>query len=202
MMRHDKITNALEITCPFPHFFDEVEEHHQFGSGYRRKIVHIRADYDGRKWWNTIWPYHDELATPEIRREVDTIYEALISKEAFPNLDALRSFCAASPQALANERATNEYNFYLESVYCGYWLRCITRDNDYNLYLHAFLLSDSTRQMYSYLDELEVSQPALDMGNASTLLKQKFPALTADAAAKTVSQWKKRFQVGGTQNGN
>lgn len=119
-MRHDNIINALEVNCPFPEFFHEKEEPKDIGSRYRRKLVHIRADYDGSKWWNTIWPCHDELATPEARREVDAVYEALISKEAFVDLEALRSFCAEFPQALANETATDEYNFYLESVHCNY----------------------------------------------------------------------------------
>lgn len=199
-MRHDNIINALEVNCPFPEVFHEKEEPKDIGSRYRRKLVHIRADYDGSKWWNTIWSCHDELATPEIRREIDTVYEALVSKDAFADLETLRSFCHEFPHALANETATDEYNFYMESVYCGYWLRCITRDRDYNLYLHAFLLPDLTRQMYFYLDKLEVTALAGDTNSRIACLQEKFPALTNDAAAKTVLCWERRFIAGGNKD--
>lgn len=138
-MKYDDILNVLAVECPFTEVFEEGLEVQGFGSRYPRKLVHIRADYDGIKWWNTVWPCHDELATPEIRREVDAVYSALIAKDAFADLNALRSFCARFPKALASETATDEYNFYFKGTYCHYWLRLITRDKDYNLYLHAFL---------------------------------------------------------------
>lgn len=202
-MRHDNIINALEVNCPFPDVFEEKEASEGTGSRYRRKLVHIRADYDGSKWWNTVWPCHDELATPEIRREVDAVYEALISKDAFKDLETLRSFCSEFPQALANESATDEYNFYLESVYCGYWLRCITRDKDYNLYLHAFLLPDPSRLMYfDCLDKLEDRQPVWNTPGAIACLQEKFPGLTEDDAIGIVLRWELRFKAGGNKNGH
>lgn len=67
------------------------------------------------------------------------MYDALTSKDAFADLEALRGFCGRFPQALANpEYSSDEYNFYLEGTRCLFWLRCITRRGDYNLYLHAF----------------------------------------------------------------
>lgn len=191
-MRHDNIINALEVNCHFPEIFEEKEP----GGQYRNKLVHIRADYDGFKWWNTVWPCHDELATPEIRREVDTVYKALVSKEVFADLETLRSFCSEFPQALANETATDEYNFYLESVHCGYWLRCITRAKDYNLYLHAFLLTDPARQTYfEFLDELEALHPTWDTERSIVLLQHKFPELTADDAASFCFRWEFCFNA-------
>lgn len=139
-MSDGNILNKLQIECPFPEVFaDSEKEPDQLYDTYRRKIVHIRADYDGNKWWNTIWPHHDELATPEIRKEVDSVYEALTADGAFNNLFALLSFCKAHPDAMVNSASNDEYNFYFEGELCCYWLRCITRFRDYNLYLHAFL---------------------------------------------------------------
>lgn len=203
MIRHDNIINALEVNCPFPDVFEENEAAEGFVGRYRRKLVHIRADYDGHKWWNTVWPCHDELATPEIRCEVDAVYEALTSKEVFADLETLRSFCSEFPQALANGTATDEYNFYLESVHCGYWLRCITRNKDYNLYLHAFLLSDPSCQMYfDCLDKLETIQPVWNTLHAISCLREKFPALTEDAAAGVVFRWERRFIPKGSKHGH
>jgi hypothetical protein len=141
-MQKKTILASLQADCPFPKLFEEIENPGAFPSRYRRKIVHFRADYDGRKWWNTIWPMHDELATPEIRREIDNVYAALTAKDAWADLQVLTAFCREHPEALANSTATDEFNFYYEGELCWYWLRCITRSRDYNLYLHAFLKSD------------------------------------------------------------
>ena len=137
------ILSKLKVDCPFAQVFEEVENLGEFAARYRRKIGHIRADYDGYRWWNTVWPMHKELATPEICREIDAVYDALTAKDAFADLATLRRFCNRFPQALANPEYGGEYNFYLEGTRCLFWLRCITRKGDYNLYLHAFVREEA-----------------------------------------------------------
>lgn len=130
--------NRLTSVCTFPEVFRESEPIQ--GGVFNAppgKIGHIRADYDGWRWWNSIWPCHDELATPEIRQEIDAVYEALIAKDAFCDLAALTRFCESHPEACIGEQRT-EYNFYLEGKLCDYWLRLITRRRDYNIYLNAY----------------------------------------------------------------
>ena len=139
-MNKESILNNLRADCPFPKLFEEREQLPVCGDSYRRKIVHIRADYDGNQWW----PHHTELATPAIRKEVDSVYAALISPGAFSNLPALTEFCTCHPEALVNRDCRDEFNFYLDGELCCYWLRCICRAKDYNLYLHAFLKAEGT----------------------------------------------------------
>lgn len=141
-MCKEAILDLLQVDCPFPKLFEERENPGGVPARYRRKIVHFRADYDGCQWWNTIWPMHDELATPEIRREIDRVYAALTADDAWADLHTLTAFCREHPEAQVNGTATDEFNFYYEGELCWYWLRCITREKDYNLYLHAFLKSD------------------------------------------------------------
>lgn len=133
------ILTKLESQCSFPETFS-VSERNENGIGFypSGKIGHIRADCDGWRWWNTIWPCHDELATLEIKREIDAVYEALTAKEAFYDLAALTRFCESHPEACVGEQRT-EYNFYLEGKLCDYWLRLITRRRDYNIYLNAYV---------------------------------------------------------------
>ena len=71
------ILTKLESRCSFPETFSGSERNKN-GIGFypHSKIGHIRADYDGWRWWNTIWPCHDELATPEMKREIDAVYKA------------------------------------------------------------------------------------------------------------------------------
>ena len=72
-----------------------------------------------------------------MKREIDATYDALTAKDALRDLPTLRKFCAAHPDACAGASGT-EFNFYLESELCNYWLRLITRKGDYNIYLTAY----------------------------------------------------------------
>lgn len=133
-MQNTSILHELKVECPFPEIFeDRVSQNGIFE--YRRKIGHIRADYDDYRWWNTIWPLHKELSTPEISKEIDEVYKRLTSKDAFATLSEMTDFCHDHPQSAVDR---TEYNFYYEGEYCLFWIRCITRNKDYNLYIHAF----------------------------------------------------------------
>lgn len=104
----------------------------------RRKIGHIRADYDGYRWWSTAWPLHGNLAKAEVTAEIDRTYEALTAKDALADLDTLRRFCWSHPEAQFSPNADDEFNFYLMGERCDFWVRLITREKDYNMYLHAY----------------------------------------------------------------
>jgi len=133
-----EILKRLTDECPFSSIFEDTETREEELFSYpRSKIGHIRADYDGYRWWNTVWPYHNELATMEMRREIDDTYDALTAKDALRDLAALRRFCVSHPDSRVGSSET-EYSFYLERELCNYWLRLITRKGDYNLYLNAY----------------------------------------------------------------
>ena len=70
----DNILSQLLIKCPFPEVFEDTEtvEGCSFPEP-RRKIGHIRADYDGWRWYNTVWPCHRVLATQEVCKEIDRV---------------------------------------------------------------------------------------------------------------------------------
>lgn len=134
----DNILERLETKCPFPQVFEEWE--HMADNCCevpRRKIGHIRADYQGR-WWNTVWPCHPALATKEIAAEIDRVYEALTAKDALKDLDTLVRFCEAHPETCVDPEFRQEYNFFLVGETCDFWIRLITRNRDYNLYLNAY----------------------------------------------------------------
>lgn len=134
----NNILKRLKTECPFPQVFEEWEYSEDgWNKVPRRKIGHIRADYQGH-WWNTVWPCHPALATKEITAEIDRIYEALTAKDALKDLSTLARFCEAHPEACADPEFRQEYNFFLVGEACDFWLRLITRSRDYNLYLNAF----------------------------------------------------------------
>ena len=137
-MNEGSILEELKTECSFLDVFEDSEKENGVLI-YRRKIGHIRADYDGYRWWNSVWSCHNELCTPEISKEIDEVYERLIAKDAFSTLSVMRSFCYSNPQATVNDRNDTEYNFYYDGKQCLFWIRCITRSGDYNLYVHAFI---------------------------------------------------------------
>lgn len=132
------IKDMLLVKCPFVHTMEQLETV-DGREIFRLKIGHIRADYANGRWYNTIWPCHDELCTSEIAKEIDRVYEELISSQCFADLMALKQFCYSHPEAAVAEQDQDEYNFYLVGQNCNFWLRLITRNNDYNLYLSAFV---------------------------------------------------------------
>lgn len=128
------ILDELKTQCSFPEVFGEKDK---FGS-YPRKIGHIRADYDGYRWHNTIWSCHNELCTPDIAVEIDKVYERLVAKNAFSDFEAMLTYCRNHPEAKVSEHSRDEYNFYYEGTLCLFWIRCIPHRGDYHIYLHAF----------------------------------------------------------------
>ena len=129
-MKKASILSELQTQRPSWMAFEEAAAN--------RKIGYIRADYDGYRWWNTVWPYSNVLATPETDYEIDEVYSRLIAADAFPDLAALRRFCFQHMEA-AYDECRDEYNFYYTGVHCVFWIRCITRGRDYNLYLSAYV---------------------------------------------------------------
>ena len=98
----------------------------------KAEVGYIRADFNGYRWWNTVWPVNKALETPEIVAEIDAVYDAFLRD--FPSLEAVRRYCRERAEETSCD---TEFNAYLEMPLGFYWLRLITRDRDYNLYLHC-----------------------------------------------------------------
>lgn len=144
---YDGILGRLKTVCPFPEVFEDMDDANGPGKSHpRRKIGHIRADYDNYRWWNTAWPCHQELNTPPITAEIDRTYTALTAYDALRDLNALRQFCWSHPEAGVGSGLSDEFNFYLEGETCDFWVRLITREKDYNLYLNAYAKAANGRE--------------------------------------------------------
>lgn len=135
-MSNESILHKLQTECTFPEVFGE-KTHEKGLAQYTRLIGHIRADHDGYRWWNTVWPLHQELFSQERAKEMDRLYEKLTHRDALSTLSKLSEFCHSHPEAAVGQSGT-EYNFYYEGEHCLFWIRCHTRARDYNLYIYAF----------------------------------------------------------------
>lgn len=144
---YDGILGELKTVCPFPEMFEDLDDAEGPGCGDpRRKIGHIRADYDGYRWWNTVYASHWNLATAAVKAEMDCTYDALTASDALRDLNTLRRFCWSHPEAQAGSGLGDKFNFYLAGKTCDFWLRLITREKDYNLYLHAYARPAGSRE--------------------------------------------------------
>ena len=135
----ENILKLLKAECSFSEVFQDTERiEGSFLDVPRRKIGHIRADHDGYRWWNTVWPTHQDLSTAEIDAEIDCVYNALTARDALADFNTLVRFCHAHPEACVHPTEDQEYNFYLSGEHCNFWIRLIPRWRDYNMYLNAF----------------------------------------------------------------
>lgn len=98
------------------------------------EMGYTRSDYDGSQWWNTCFPLNDELKTEQRAKEIDQVTANM--HKAFPSLSALGLFCELFAEDL---RRDNEYNLYYKGRHANYWIRCIIRKRDYNLYVHSII---------------------------------------------------------------
>jgi len=182
-----EILNKLTVECTFPEVFEDAEPSDNGIMNYpRRKIMHFRADHDGYRWWNTVWPHHDELATKGMKHEIDATYDALTAKDALADLPTLARFCLSHMDACAGENSTDEFNFYLRGELCDYWVRLITRKGDYNMYLSAYSrektnANNQNQKYFDYLERLRESGETNMLG-ALPYLQREFPELGFDRA--------------------
>lgn len=204
-MEQNKILSALVTQCPFPEVFEDTEMLE--GSSFpvpRRKVGHLRADYDGYRWWNTVWPCHSNLVTTDISHEIDMTYATLTAKNGFKDLDALRHYCQQHMEACVSPEFADEFNFYLTGMYCDFWIRLITRKGDYNMYLYAFAKQQEKRNpltpYFDYLEQLRESGET-NMYGAVPYLQEHFSELRYDRerAAEILSEWMCSFRKGCTE---
>jgi len=122
------LRKELKKACPFTHIFEDKDP----GGRPKSEMGYFRCDYDGYRWWNTAWPVNNDIETPELIEEFDSVYSDFM--ETFPSLKDLEKYC----MQLEPTSDRTEYNTYLSRKHGWYWLRIITRKGDYNLYLHCY----------------------------------------------------------------
>ena len=151
----ENILSRLLTECPFSEVFEDMETVE--GCSFpvpRRKIGHMRADYDGWRWYDTVWPCHKALATPDVCTEIDCVYDALTAPDALKDLAALRKFCADHMDACISKEYGDEFSFYYVGERCNFWIRLITRKGDYNMYLNAYTKENDNQKYFDYLERL------------------------------------------------
>lgn len=102
------------------------------------EVAYSRSDYDGRKWWRTWFPSGEEKVGPPLSQEIDQFSDALMEMPEFQSLDAMGRMCRSCAQATGSP---TDFNLYSETEHFYIWLQLVTRERDYNLYVHFYLKS-------------------------------------------------------------
>ena len=124
------LKTKLTKDSPFP----DVWKHNGENGRPVSELGYIRADYDGYKWWNTVWPTNKSLETPELIKEFDSVLNAFY--DAFPSLSDMIRYCMRELDPMSDK---SEFDAYLDLGGPGFYrLRMITRRGDYNLYLYCY----------------------------------------------------------------
>ena len=98
-------------------------------------IAYSRSDYDGYQWWTTWFHGQEEKALPEVAYEMDSFMDALFALPEFKTLRSMKRTCKLYAEPTAEQ---TEYNLYSETEHLYIWLRLITRERDYNLYVYFY----------------------------------------------------------------
>ena len=93
-----------------------------------------RSDYDGRRWWTTWFDCPDDRPDKQIAGKIDAFQTALMAMPEFQSLWHMKRMCWLYARTLDSTGLTStrkRISFYI-------WLRMITRERDYNLYVHFY----------------------------------------------------------------
>lgn len=99
------------------------------------KVLHSRSDYNGYKWWTTWHSCHEEPLGDVLCGEINDFSDSLMELPEFADLDTLQAFCKRYADPTSEP---TEFNMYSETTHFNIWLRLITRNGDYNIYVNFY----------------------------------------------------------------
>ena len=99
-------------------------------------IAYSRSDYDGRQWWTNWFGREEDRPSMELMQEIDGFQNALLELWEFQSLRSMTRMCRIYAQQTSEK---TEFNLYSETEHFNIWLRMITRERDYNLYVYYYL---------------------------------------------------------------
>ena len=99
-------------------------------------VAYSRSDYDGRQWWTNWFGRPEDKPDKELSQEIDAFQNALMKLPEFQTLRDMRRMCGLFA---ARTSEKTEFHLYSETDNFYVWLHLITRERDYNLYVHYYL---------------------------------------------------------------
>ena len=134
----DPNTFRLLPTCSFTQIYNGPKKTLPLSSlKYPVSLVaYSRSDYDGRQWWTNWFGRPEDKPAKELSQEIDAFQNALMKLPEFHTLRDMRRMCGLFA---ARTSEKTEFHLYSETDNFYVWLHLITRERDYNLYVHYYL---------------------------------------------------------------
>ena len=77
--------------------------------------------------------------TPERIEEIDHFMESLFDLPEMASLETMRHMCRVYAEPTSEH---TEFNLYCDTDHFHVWLRLVTRQRDYNLYVHFYVADE------------------------------------------------------------
>lgn len=100
------------------------------------EVAYSRSDYDGRRWWRTWFHSGEDKLQPPLSEEIDQFSDTLLEIPEFRSLDTMRRMCRSCARPTSS---TTDFYLFSETEDFYIWLQMVTREHDYNLYVHFYL---------------------------------------------------------------
>lgn len=104
------------------------------------EVAYSRSDYNGRKWWRTWFLSGEGKVKSALSAEIDQFSNALMKLPEFKSLETMRQLCRLCAQPTGSP---TDFNLFSETEHFYIWLQLVTRERDYNLYVHFYLKSQA-----------------------------------------------------------
>ena len=99
-------------------------------------VAYSRSDFDGRQWWTNWFGRPEDKPSQELAQEIDTFQNALLKLPEFQSLWSMERMCRLFAQKSSDKC---EFHLYSQIEHFNIWLRMVTREKDYNLYVYYYL---------------------------------------------------------------
>ena len=127
-------------------------------------IGHLRGDFGcGQEFWTSWFDHTADLNRQPFCAELDEVVNQLRKRgQPFQDLSKMRSFC----HTVGKEISDSTFGLQMETTDFQYFLRCNTRQGDYNFYLYCydkaaqreFTKSEKTQSVLQKLAEISPSE--------------------------------------------
>lgn len=135
----ENVAWVLQPTCPFSEIYLDTSVDQLGHKSPGTELAYARSDYDGRRWWTTWFAVRENLKTPDRTTEIDQFMDALFSLPEMASLETMRRMCRVYAEPTSDP---TEFNLYCNTKHFHVWLRLITRERDYNLYVHFYVIEN------------------------------------------------------------
>ena len=117
-------------------FYSQLDETKDAALG---TVGHVRIDFGhgGKEFWHSWWPHNeDQFNTPEFKKAIQTVVDALQRDGPLKDLSTMRSYCQQHGGAITADG--ENFGYIAETEQYQFCLRCTPVPGHYQGYLYCY----------------------------------------------------------------